>query len=72
MATVKNTLGDQGLDVLINNAAVTDSTPSAVQNLAVAFLPLLVQVKQKAVLNMSARNPFCTPWESVVHGFDDT
>lgn len=28
MATVKNTLGDQGLDVLINNAAVTDSTPS--------------------------------------------
>jgi NAD(P)-dependent dehydrogenase (short-subunit alcohol dehydrogenase family) len=28
MATVKNTLGDQGLDVLINNAAVAYSTPS--------------------------------------------
>lgn len=66
---VKEALGGRGLDVLINNVAVSDTTPTsvtatttlqstfdvnvvAVQNLTVAFLPLLREGTLKTVLNM--------------------
>jgi len=68
---VKEKLGGRGLDVLINNAAVSNSTPTsitatttlqsifqvnvdAVNNVTVAFLPLLREGTKKLVVNMGS------------------